>query len=284
MDSSLLAQSIKEWLNDIYINNKLKNIWTSGKDMHNLFCLFTSSTNIEDYTYAIFIRKLNKIELHTSYLHKDSIRGETSRKRVLIYFISPASYAPPKITRITNNTFPPLSPTATSLVADTLDPIVTPVDTRQNGNNSSICHTSEMLSFNPKVLPRSNRHTLVQNSSPEIIQVTAQSSTHTSINPFPFLTKYGIPTDLSNNNNMTIVQSILREIEMIGKTSDLFFSRYNNTVAKPFFIPSGLSSKKSFDQWEKRGRGIDSMLEFMSNEKKIRKQMIQYASLFSLPI
>ena len=92
MDSSSLAQSIKEWLNDMHINNKLKNIWTCGKDMHNVFCVFTSSKNIEDYTYAIFIRKLNKIKLHTSYLHKDSIRCKTSRKCVLLYFISPASY------------------------------------------------------------------------------------------------------------------------------------------------------------------------------------------------
>jgi hypothetical protein len=72
------------------------------------------------------------------------------------------------------------------------------------------------------------------------------------------------------------MQSLLQDIERIGKIYPLVYQRKNSTHAKAFFIPSGLSSKKTFDQWEKRGEGFDSMLDFISNGKKMKIIKIQW--------
>ena len=41
----------------------------------------------------------------------------------------------------------------------------------------------------------------------------------------------------------------------------------NNTVAKPFFIPTGLSTKKAYNNWDNTHRGLILLLLFMSGGK-----------------
>jgi hypothetical protein len=82
---------------------------------------------------------------------------------------------------------------------------------------------------------------------------------------FPILHKHGVCLDFENPNNIDTIQSIIRELEILGKSHDLFFKRKNNTIAKPFFLPNGILSYKRFNEWENDGMGFCSISKFMSN-------------------
>ena len=260
MDSSDLTPKIISWLNSMQSTNKLKTNWTSGSDMYKFFCAFYSLGNTTTLTYQSFIKKLNLIESDILYLYK-CIHRDKSRNRIYLYFISNTIRFPPQIRRITkpNFKFNPQSTTSRLSENDTLSQIITPKDNGLNDNNHVNCHTSEISLINQQVLPYTSRH-LPQTNTDHVKNDTTNTQ-------FSILCKYGIPTDLSNIDNLSIMQSLLQDIKRIGKNYPLLYFRQNSTVAKPFFIPSGLSSKKSFDQWEKRGKGFDSMLEFISNGK-----------------
>ena len=79
------------------------------------------------------------------------------------------------------------------------------------------------------------------------------------------LHKYSISLDFSDPASIISLKSIIREFEKLDKTHDLFFARQNNTIAKPFFVPSRIKSAERFNDWERSVSGFQSILEFMSN-------------------
>ena len=135
---------------------------------------------------------------------------------------------------------------------DTVHPI-TPSDNRHNSIFNTISHIS-----NTSVSPQQSHSTTGTN-------IVQESNTNKPSSKFPVLTKHDIPFDFSDHSNILTLQSIIRKLEKLNKVHDLFFSRENNTIAKPFFIPNGIRSAKRFNEWEKDGRGFMSILEFMSN-------------------
>ena len=256
MASSDFTPKIILWLNSIQESNKLKNNWTSGQVMYKFFCSFCTGMNIEDLTYQSFIKKINILETDIPFLYK-CINRDKSRNRLYVYFISNTITFPPQIKRITKPNFKYIDSSTTShSVDDVSSLIVTPKDIRPIGNNRPSCHTSEISIINKQTLPVTLPH-LKRNTN----HVNNETTTSTQ---YPSLYKFGIPTDLTSSNNLSIMQSLLQDIERIGKKYPLLYHRKNSTIAKPYFIPSGLLSKKSFDQWEKRGMGFDSMLDFIS--------------------
>ena len=76
-----------------------------------------------------------------------------------------------------------------------------------------------MSSFNRQALPSINHTT--QHTSTEITEVSADVPHKPD--PYLFLSRYGIPTELSIDNNTLIIQSILLDLERIAKTSIIFY-------------------------------------------------------------
>ena len=84
---------------------------------------------------------------------------------------------------------------------------------------------------------------------------------------YPILTQFGIPTDYSRPEIARTSNSILKELERLGKEHSLEVQRENNTKASVFFIPKKLSSKKSFNNWASKSIGVNSMFNYISNGK-----------------
>ena len=55
---------------------------------------------------------------------------------------------------------------------------------------------------------------------------------------YPFLTQFGIPTDLSIPTNRDTIRYILRDTEKLNSDHGLSFMRMNSTTEKLFFIPN----------------------------------------------
>ena len=104
-----------------------------------------------------------------------------------------------------------------------------------------------------------------------ILDIVRQDHNHSNItHSFSSLILYGIPTDLSVASNISIIQSILCDIGLLDKTFDLYFPRLNNNIINLFFIPSSLSSKTSFENWDNGGKDINAILSLMSNNNTNR--------------
>jgi hypothetical protein len=127
----------------------------------------------------------------------------------------------------------------------------TPSDKGHSRYSISTCDTSKMSDGISQCHLLSSRNST---TSPHITQL---------IDKFPILHKHGISLDFEDPNNIHTIQSIMKELEVLSKTHDLFFKRYNNTLAKPFFVPNGLRSSKSFNEWESKGGGFCSIIDFM---------------------
>ena len=86
-----------------------------------------------------------------------------------------------------------------------------------------------------------------------------QSETQSpSANKYPLLTQFGIPTALLSPTNIDTIRSILRGTEKLNSDHDLSFMCMNSSAA--IFFPNCISSKKAYDNWERKGRGVKAVL------------------------
>ena len=136
---------------------------------------------------------------------------------------------------------------------------------RDNNNKQSISHFTT-----PIITPRRQAFNSLLHNTPDAIP-PSPSTNHTHQQPFiskyPTLSKMGICQSYSDALLGITLNAVIRELETLASDIDIIYSRSNNTTAKPYFIPNQLSTFKSFDSWERRGKGIQSMLEFMSCNK-----------------
>ena len=84
---------------------------------------------------------------------------------------------------------------------------------------------------------------------------------------YPTLSKLGICTSYNNTLLGHTMNAVIAELECLGSHLDLIYKRSNNSTAKLFFIPNQLSSHKTFENWERKGKEKQSLLEFMSENK-----------------
>ena len=283
MNSNTLGHAIIAWLNSIKHNNTAINIWTSAQDMYKLFITCSSSSQIDDITYQTFLKKLNVIVSHTDYLTSKVLKDD-NYVRMYYYFIN---YDINSNTESNDTTLSPtiqrarkknnrtllqqdVSHNQSSLIVDASSLVVTPTDNRHNGNNSTIRNISEMSISNSETLPRynMNTHVLLDPSlAVHNLDIPVLSDNNRSNTKYPTLTKYGITTDLSTQEGISNIHSLLIDIEKLSLEYDLTFPRINNTFAKPYFIPTGLSSMQAYNNWEKKGYGIINMLVNISNKR-----------------
>ena len=67
-----------------------------------------------------------------------------------------------------------------------------------------------------------------------------------------------------NHTNRDSIRSILRDIEQLNYDHNLSFMRTNSTAEKQYFIPNCITSKKSYDNLNRKDRVVKAILECMS--------------------
>ena len=275
MSNPLLRKNIHEWLCSIRKCVDVTNRWNTAQDLYKLFLAYINDSEV---SFQSFLKKLKSVQTCSSYI-KIKWRYNNLGCCTIFFFITNKTaisqydshyqlYNPPQIRRSTRATtafIPFRIPTITTI--DDSCTQLTPKDTRQNGNLVTICTTSEMSTQIPQSL--ANIQSPVGTTSEMSTQIPQSLANKQSPvdTVFPILKQYGISTDLSNAESMNKMQSILHKLEILGRSNELYFIQPNNTTAKPFFIPNGISSKQAYNNWERRGHGINSLLVYMSNQK-----------------
>ena len=245
MDGSSLSKMIIQWLHYIREKEIITNVWTNAKDMFKLFCDYYYNRSLDTITYQSFLRKLNSIHPHIEFMRVD-YRFDSTKTRSYSYFISckikPSHISsPPTINRTTktrsifnphtsntphsNNTFNPQLHYQTSNNNDSRI-LLTPKETIHHDNIVTTRTTSEMSTNTLTSLPNKPSPVSVVDSpsTTQILPTIETTFKHNTPHQYPVLSQYGIPTDLSTSDSMSTIQSLLRELECLGKSNDLFFS------------------------------------------------------------
>ena len=289
-----MSAEIFNWFTIASENELICNRWCTANELFNYFSLHTSPNTNKDTTYQSFLKQLNLVQKNNNNVSKKVDRNY-GQIRIYKYYIFNTRYptrhkqSVSQSTRSRDNTrhtnYNISSPPS---ISDRPSISITPIDIRPNDDNSTTSRKSKMsMQYNR---PLEQGSTL---SIPVLDTVTNNHET-TCIHLYPTLNKYGIQTDLSIPANKSVVQSLLRDIDKLNRSFDLSFPRVNNNIVKPFFIPSSLSSQRSFNAWDTGIKGVSGMLSYMSNgnlnpstgdpiaiEYMLRKLLLTYPKSFN---
>ena len=258
-----MSSVIQQWCSIIIKNKEICNRWCSANELYDNFNKYNPNQIIEALSYQSFLKQLNIIQNHSIYnIFKEMKREYGNIREYNYYFIydNYNSRSKQSLTR-SSKIDSPISPMIdhSPSTSDEQYIPVTPIETRPNGNNSTISHVSKMSMQHIRPLE-------VNNNISVPIQNLAPRNSHCTINHlYPTLNQYGVPTDLSVPANMSTIQAILRDIQNLNKSFDLSFPTLNNNIIKPFFIPSSLASRKAFNHWDKGNKGVSAIMSYISN-------------------
>ena len=261
-----MSSEIRVWFTKTFENNKFCERWITAFELYNEFLSCRLPTSTKEISYQLFLKQINILEINNKFVTK-RIERSYGEIRLYKYYIinTPCSNRDKYTTRRSssnvatiNNNINHTSPTSTS---DEPRIPITPIDTTPNDNNNIISDKSKMSIEHSRPL---EEHTNL--SIPLLDDSITNNSIPTTIHSsYAILNQYGIPTDLSIPSNKIVVQAILRDIEKLNNSFDLSFPRLNNNIVKPFFIPSGLASQRSFNAWDSGKKGLTAILSFVSN-------------------
>ena len=169
---------------------------------------------------------------------------------------------PPPIQRITRSTIH-LNP-----FVDDVSLPATIIKNQTHPLSERTCQKSIMSLRNKLTLTIDNSHTVITPTT-DTNKPTPTIDNYSKIpqSSYPILKKIGIPTNFAESEIIVTLQSIIHELERLCNQHKLYYSRLNNTIARPFFLPSAISSSKAFYNWDRKGNGLSEILEFMSNQK-----------------
>jgi hypothetical protein len=248
---------INKWFDTICDSSKFCNKWCTSNELYKDFISFNTPDTTPIISYQSFLKYMNTMELNNKLIVRCTKRSYGEVRLYYYYIFHNMKSSINEDTTITRSTYITstrhnISHSSPITTSDEHSIPVTPIDNRTNDKTNTIIHKSKMSMPHTRPL---KEHTL--------LAISQSKTSH--IPPYTILHKYGIPTDLSVASNVSIMQSILRDIDKLNNTYCLSFPRANNNIVKPFFIPSRMSSQQSFNKWDKGNDGLTGVLSYMSN-------------------